>query len=258
MANDNPARANAITCSPRSNTGIDGSTVYPPHFGTVPDFVPTLKAIDLFCGAGGATKGLQRAGFHVTGVDNKPQPRYCGDEFIQADALTVPLDGYDFIWASPPCQRYSAGAAKWGTAQQHPDLIWVIRERIGADREYVIENIAPAWPYLIRPVQLCGQVFGLGVFRHRIFEASFRLIVPDEPIHNGHVGDGQYHTVTGHSGGRSRRDGWIGGSVADWRKAMDIDWMTGAELSQAIPPAYSEFIGKQAIAFLKQREATHV
>jgi DNA (cytosine-5)-methyltransferase 1 len=256
MAIDNPTCANAITCSLRSTNAVDGSTVYRPRFGTVSDFVPTFKVLDLFCGAGGASMGLHRAGFDVTGVDIKPQKNY-PFRFIQADALTVSLRGYDFIWASPPCQRYSAGAAKWGTAQKHPDLIRVIRERIGADRQYVIENIVPAWPYLIRPVLLCGQMFKLGVFRHRLFESSFALMVHDDPQHDGHIGDGRYHTVTGHSGGRSSRDGWVGGSVADWRKAMGIDWMTGAELSQAIPPAYSEFIGKQAIAFLKQREATH-
>src|SRR6185437_7851072 len=67
-----------------------------------------VRALDLFCGAGGATKGLQNAGFHVTGVDLKRSPRYCGDVFIQADALTVDPRGFDFIWASPPCQAHTS------------------------------------------------------------------------------------------------------------------------------------------------------
>lgn len=204
------------------------------------------KALDLFCGAGGATRGLQQSGFHVTGVDLHPQPRYVGDAFLQADATTFPLDGFDFIWASPPCQRYSAGAAKWGTQEDHPDLIAPIRNRLlTAGTPYVIENIMPAAPLLRDPVMLCGTMFDLGVFRHRAFESSGLLLVPAHQRHTGHVGDGKYHTVTGHAGGSSKRDGWKGGSVADWRVAMGIDWMIGDELAEAIPPAYSKYIGEK-------------
>src|SRR6185437_11282689 len=89
-----------------------------------------LRALDLFCGAGGATRGLQLAGFHVTGVDIKPQPRYVGDAFHQADAMTFPLDGFDFIWASPPCQKYSLIRKNSRPDDEHPDLVAPIRRRL--------------------------------------------------------------------------------------------------------------------------------
>jgi DNA (cytosine-5)-methyltransferase 1 len=206
------------------------------------------RALDLFCGAGGASRGLQLAGFHVTGVDIKPQPRYAGEVFIQANAMTFPLDGFDFIWASPPCQRYSAGAAKWGTSEDHPDLIAPVRNLLlAAGVPYVIENIAPAAPLLRDPIMLCGTMFGLGVFRHRMFESNTLLLAPEHMRHVGRIGDGKYHTVTGHAGGSSKRDGWKGGGVADWRVAMGIDWMVGDELAEAIPPAFSRFVGEQVM-----------
>lgn len=100
------------------------------------------RALDLFCCAGGATKGLQRAGFHVTGVDIKPQPRYCGDAFLQLDALSVRLDGYDFIWASPPCQPFSALRHMPTARTDHEDLIEPTRARlISSGVSYCIENV---------------------------------------------------------------------------------------------------------------------
>lgn len=137
------------------------------------------KALDLYCGAGGVSVGLHHAGFDVVGVDIEPQPRY-PFEFQRADALEFPVDGYDFIWASPPCQRYSAGAAKWGTQDNHPDLIAPTRLRIQG-YPYVIENIQPALRHLRAPILLCGQMFGLGVFRHRLFESSLVLLAPPPP-----------------------------------------------------------------------------
>jgi DNA (cytosine-5)-methyltransferase 1 len=141
------------------------------------------RALDLFCCAGGATKGLQRAGFHVTGVDIKPQPRYCGDAFHQADALTFPLEGFDFIWASPPCQAFTA-LRFMPTAKDHPNLIPETRARlVEANIPYCIENV-PGAPlgdsgYLI---MLCGTMFGLQtrdgraeLRRHRLFETSFSI-----------------------------------------------------------------------------------
>lgn len=186
--------------------------------------------------------GLNQAGLEVTGVDLAPKSRY-PFKFIQGDALTVDLSGYDFIWASPPCQRYSAGAARWKTSADHPDLIAKTRQRIKASGlPYVIENIPPARPLLINPVLLCGTMFGLGVFRHRLFESSFLVREVAHPRHSGKIGDGKYHTVTGHAGGSSVRDGWKGGSTDDWRTAMGIDWMTGNGLAEAIPPAYSNYL----------------
>ena len=204
-----------------------------------------MRLIDLFCGAGGAATGYYRAGFtEIVGVDIHPQPRY-PFAFIQADAMTYPLDDGDAFHASPPCQRYSAGAAKWKTSDEHPDLIAATRDRLLATgKPYVIENIMPARPLLWHPVMLCGTMFGLGVFRHRLFESNVSIPRREHRPHDGKIGDGRFMTVTGHAGGSSKRDGWKGGSVDDWRRAMGIDWMVGDELAESIPPAYTEFIGR--------------
>ena len=206
-----------------------------------------MKWLDLFSKAGGAAMGLHRAGFDVTGVDIEPQPRY-PFTFLQADALTVDLDGYDGYWASPPCQRYAPGSRRWGTSENHPHLIPAVRERlIATGKPYVIENVAAARAHLRNPIMLCGTMFDLGVFRHRLFECSFLILAPGHAQHTGKVGDGKYHTVTGHAGGSSKRDGWKGGSTADWKIAMGIDWMTGDEMAEAIPPTYSEYIATQCL-----------
>lgn len=207
-----------------------------------------LKALDLFCGGGGATMGIARAGFSVDGVDIHRQPRYCGDRLHQEDAMTFPLEGYDFIWASPPCQRYSSGAGKAGTQESHPDLIAATRDRLIASgcQFWVIENIVNARKHLHNPIMLCGTQFDLGVFRHRLFECSFLVSEPLHKPHVGKIGDGKYQTVTGHAGGSSKRDGWKAGGVAEWKVAMGIDWMTGDELAESIPPAYSQYIAEFA------------
>jgi DNA (cytosine-5)-methyltransferase 1 len=202
-----------------------------------------LRALDLFCCAGGATRGLQLAGFHVTGVDLVASARYVGDAFIQADALTVPLDGYDFIWASPPCQRYSAFSRGLGVSENHPDLIEPIRQRLlDQGARWAIENVVGA--PLREPIQLCGSMFGLGVRRHRRFELDgiYALTVPKcshkglaVPVYGN--GTPQYY----------RRALGRNVTIAEKRTAMGIDWMNRDELSEAIPPAYAEFIGKAAM-----------
>ena len=132
------------------------------------------RLLDLFCGAGGAARGYQLAGFHVTGVDIAPQPRYAGDEFVQADAMTWPLDGYDSIHASPPCQAYANVTAWRGLRDDHPDLVAATRVRLeAAGVPWVIENV-PEAP-VRRDLLLCGSQFGLRVRRHRAFETSPRL-----------------------------------------------------------------------------------
>ena len=213
-----------------------------------------MKALDLFCGAGGATRGLQMAGFKVHGIDINPQPHYCGEQFTLADALKFGtyewFRQFDLVWASPPCQRYSAGAAKWGTSKNHPDLIARTRGLLQAMRvPFVIENIPPARSKMHQPLMLCGQYFGLGVFRHRLFEASFGFDVPPHENHVGRIGDGRFITVTGHSGGSSSRDGWHNGTVADARTAMGIDWMTWREMAESIPPAYSKYIADKFVEY---------
>ena len=196
-----------------------------------------MKALDLFCKAGGASMGLHRAGFEVTGVDVSPQPRY-PFRFLQGDALTVDLRGYDLIWASPPCQRYVRGGLV-KNQRDRPDLIEPVRAMLKASgTPWILENV-PGAP--IRPdIVLCGSHFDLPIRRHRWFEVSFRppLARPcdhSQPIH------GIYGQPSGKAG---KWPGMLPDSRATWSAAMGIDWMLVEELSQAIPPAYAEFLGQ--------------
>lgn len=207
-----------------------------------------MRALDLFCCAGGASYGLYRAGFEVTGVDIQDQPNYRFEDFHQADALTFPLKGYDFIWASPPCQAHTL--ARRIRKNDHPDLIAPIRERLKASGiPYCIENV-PGAP-LHNPVTLCGAMFGLRTYRHRLFECSFPVSQPSHPKHVAHlakmgrpVKDGEFMHVVGNFSG-----------VALARQIMDMRWATRDELREAIPPAYAEYIGRAAIAHLQQARA---
>jgi DNA (cytosine-5)-methyltransferase 1 len=194
------------------------------------------KIIDLFCCAGGASMGLHRAGFDVTGVDIVHQKNY-PFKFIQGNALDVDLSEYDAVWASPPCQRFTK--ARFLASDHHEDLIEPVREKlIDSGKPYIIENV-PGAP-LINPVRLNGQMFGLMVDRERWFECSFPvpffLLHPKrKAVKMGRpVKDGDVIQVVGHFS-----------NVPYARKAMGIDWMSGKELAQAIPPAFSEFLGRQ-------------
>ena len=210
------------------------------------------KALDLFCCAGGAAMGLRRAGFDVVGVDIEPQPRY-PFMFVQADALKPPFDlsRFDFIWASPPCQAYT----RQGKKGHHPELIEPTRamlERSGVP--YVIENVEGA--PLINPTRLCGSMFGLGVRRHRKFEASFPLGLTPPCNHSGEIR--AYYGAWGREAFRAKKPGnrdTLRGTVDRAPQDMGIDWMTWAELTQAIPPAYSEFIGRAALQHIRQEVA---
>ncbi len=207
------------------------------------------RILDVCCGAGGASAGYVRAGFDVVGVDINPQPHY-PFEFHRGDAIDfITEHGHEFdaIHASFPCQAYTKGAGRWGTRDRHPQLIGPGRAAILATGlPYVIENVEQAAGHLINPITLCGQMFGLGVFRHRCFEMPWSLEPgPAHVRHNGRIGDGTYVTVTGNPGGFSRRDGIQHGRTEDWRRAMDIDWMPAERLAQAIPPAYTEWVGNQ-------------
>ncbi len=213
------------------------------------------RLLDLFCCAGGAGVGYHRAGFEVIGVDIKPQPNY-PYLFVQADALTLSpefLAQFDAIHASPPCQSYSDLAKRNGNADSWPRLVEPIRDiLISTGLPYIIENVEGA--PLIDPVVLCGTMFtGLRVLRHRLFETNFPLSAPPHGIHpkvhtfdkrKSHYGKTNdmvdFVQVTG--GGNS--------SVAAARDAMGIEWMTKNELNEAIPPAYTEYIGEALIEHL--------
>lgn len=215
--------------------------------------------LDLYCNAGGATRGYQRAGFHVVGVDNQPQPNYCGDEFIQADAvefLERMVAGGTYEWrgpglfagvhASPPCQTWTAYRRKGhGVGDSAPALIEVTR---GLLRQwaaewsipYVIENV-PGAP-LHNPVQLCGTGFGLDVQRHRLFESNIALM----GMGCAHGRHAARHPAATNRDENSRRTVEVGVwriPLAVQQKAMGIDWMTLEELSEAVPPVYTEHIG---------------
>jgi DNA (cytosine-5)-methyltransferase 1 len=205
-----------------------------------------LRLLDLFCGAGGCSAGYHRAGFDVVGVDINPQPRY-PYEFHQADALTYPLDGFDVIAASPPCQRYIRSGMVNHAA--HPDLLGPTRERLEATGlPYIIENVpgAPMRPDII----LCGSMFGLAVRRHRWFETN----APLSPLTPACDHSRPIAGVYGHPHGTAGAwPGMLPSDVATWSRAMGIDWMTAPELAIAIPPAYAEDIGGRLLARLEGR-----
>lgn len=219
------------------------------------------RLLDLFCGAGGATKGYQEAGFYVVGVDIDPQPHYCGDKFVQMDALDAALEhvggsDFDAIHASPPCQAYSATRYSIGRSD-HPELIERTRDLLQATGlPYVIENV-PGAP-LIDPLILCGSGLGLPViesragkrqlYRHRLFECSFPVMAP--PCSHRYPALGVYGHGPWDRDGNIRRGGYQG-TAEERRQAMGIDWMNRDEVSQAIPPVYTEHIGSYLLAHLQ-------
>jgi DNA (cytosine-5)-methyltransferase 1 len=192
--------------------------------------------------------GYHRAGFEVVGVDIKPQPRY-PFEFHQADAMTFPLDGFDAIHASPPCQAYVQRNKNLAT--KHPKLIEPTRCRlVKSGAPYVIENVIPE--VLITPWMACGTAFGLALRRHRYFEMPTLLSLSRSCYHWGTVAGGDFAAVYGRGGkghrhGAGVRDAGPKPAKVTWAEAMGIDWMERKELSQAIPPAYTEYIGRQLL-----------
>lgn len=208
------------------------------------------RLLDLFCCGGGAAMGYHRAGFDVVGVDIEPQPDY-PFEFHQADALEFSLDGFDAVHASPPCQSFTAYRRKGhGVGDGYPDLIDPMRARlIASGLPYVIENVAGA--PLRNAIMLCGSSFGLDVRRHRYFESNLTLLaLPCD--HSWQTP--RFAPATNRTNLRRTVE------VGVWRipldvqqRAMGVDWLPLRKLSEAIPPAYTEHLGRQLRAAIEQR-----
>jgi len=213
------------------------------------------RILDLFCCAGGVAMGYSRAGFDIVGVDINPQPRFPFD-FIQADVLMLDMEfikSFDAIHASPPCQSYSDLAKRNGNAHEWPRLVEPVREILTkSGKPFVIENVEGA--PLINPTILCGTMFkGLRVLRHRLFETNFPITTPPHGKHP------ICHTFDKRKRQYGKTDEMVdfvsvtGGGNCTVRAASDamgIDWMTKNELNEAIPPAYTEHIGKQLMNYI--------
>lgn len=219
------------------------------------------RLLDLFSGAGGAARGYQLAGFHVTGVDIRPQPRYCGDEFYQADALDLSLEflrSFDFIHASPPCQGYSIMCnLPWLRERIYPLLIAPVRELLRASgRYYAIENVMGAQRKAdMAAGWLCGGMFGLPFYRHRLFETNWAWLQPGHPPHrftvrNGRTMGSRARDIVHNGAQRVGANVGHAAGVHDAREAMGLPWMTRDEITQAIPPAYTRFIGERAMRLI--------
>lgn len=204
------------------------------------------RLLDLFCCQGGAGMGYSRAGFEVVGVDIDPQPRY-PFEFHQADALEYLVQhGHEFdaIHASPPCQAHTR--AQKIMKREHPDLIEPTRALlVELGKPYVIENVEGA--PLIDPITLCGEFFGLMTYRHRLFESNVPISVPVHLEHRARtakmgrpVGHGEYMHIVGNFSG-----------VDMARNVMRMPWANRDGLREAIPPAYTEWIGHDIMAALQ-------
>ena len=221
-----------------------------------------MRLLDLFCGAGGAAVGYHRAGFdEIVGVDINPQPRY-PFTFIQADAMTFPLDGFDAIHASPPCQAYSRlRHLPWLKGRSWPRLIEPLRPRLLASGlPFTIENVMDA---PLKGPWLCGRMFGLPIYRHRRFESNWRWFPPPHLKHGVVIGRGRMvnNRHKGSLNAGSAAGAWgnqiivtvAGGQFrkADGERALGIDWMTKAELKGAVAPAMTEYIGKRLLEALR-------
>lgn len=221
------------------------------------------RLLDLFSCAGGAGVGYARAGFEVVGVDIAPQPNYPFEHHV-ADALEfVAAHGHEFdaIHASPPCQGYlnlTRVNRKLGRDPQHPELIGQTRDALSAaGLPWVIENVPDAKAALNDPVRVCGTAFGLPLRRHRLFESNVPIvgIACDHKRFN----EPRYWT-SWRPNGQHRLSTVVqvygnGGNQHEWAAAMGIDWATNAEIAEAIPPAYTEFIGAQLLASIAKELA---
>lgn len=219
-----------------------------------------MKALDLFCGGGGVAYGLLDLGFDVTGVDITDQPNYPG-RFIKGDAITFPLDGFDFVWASPVCKGYTNAARAWGSSWSHknPDELGAIIDRLTSwGGVWAVENV-PGAPFRPGAVVLDGRMFGLRVIRRRVFQTSSLVLAPELPTikRNGRripknlrndADDKGIITVWGKFGNRAN---------ANALDAMGLPpgSLTPAQTAQAIPPAYARFIASALLPALQNRRS---
>ncbi len=209
-----------------------------------------LKLLDLYCCGGGAGMGYHNAGFEVVGVDIAPQPKY-PFEFVQSCALKYLEErGHEFdaIHASPPCQAFTkAGKEHRAKGKVYDDFLSQTREALRQlGKPYIIENVPDA--PMDNPILLCGSMFGLKTYRHRLFESNLDLRAPRHPEHvakNAKMGravkSGEFIQVVGHFSG-----------VSFAREAMGINWLGQKELAQAIPPSYTEYLGRQIAEYLRK------
>lgn len=205
---------------------------------------------DFYCCQGGATRGYQLAGYYVLGIDLDPQPRYCGEAFIQGDALTLIAAmaawiaaNAAFVHGSPPCQGYSAAQVIQGN--DHPWLISPTRDAFNAlGVPWVIENVPGAASHMISPIVLCGTMFGLQTYRDRLIEPGGGLVLP-QPHHPRH--DAPITKM-----GRPRRPGemahYVGNfsGVQEARDDLNVPWMNRDGIRESIPPHYARWVGEQA------------
>ena len=212
-----------------------------------------MRLLDLYCKAGGASKGYADAGFDVVGIDIKKQKRY-PYEFIQADCLEILQDmeylrTFDVIAASPPCQTHSRTKHlrnAQGKSTDKVDLIPQTRQAlVESGKPYVIENVPGA--LLVNPVQFCGSSFGLKVRRHRLFESSIEIV---GSVCN-HKDQGKPVGIYGSMRDEIPQGGHTAKTIEEAREAMGIDWMIWGELVEAIPPRYTYEIGKQLLSVLQ-------
>jgi DNA (cytosine-5)-methyltransferase 1 len=235
-----------------------------------------IRIADLYCCGGGATRGLQQAAaalgvpIHVTGFDIKRHKRYCGDAFEQRDVLSLTpaelRERFDFAHASPKCQKFTklkhAPNAKGDEhPNQIPDTLTLLSD---SGIWWLLENVEEAAPWMPGAITLCGTMFGLGaqgceLQRHRLFMANFPISPPGPCAHSGGPVIGVYgghgRKRSAKHGGRGTRDVWEGGHVAACSEAMGMDWATLEEMSEAIPPAYTEWLGRQLLAHIQAQRA---
>lgn len=224
-----------------------------------------MRLLDLFCCQGGAGAGYAAAGFEVTGVDIVSQSRY-PFAFVHADVLSLDPEwvaGFDAIHASPPCQGYSAMRHAPG-AKGAPLLIDRVRDMlVSSGRPWIIENVEQAAWAMRDPITLCGSMFGLGALgcrlqRHRLFESNIPIAAPGPCHHDARpvigIYGGHARLRSAKAGGRGTRDVWEGGHRAAATGVMEMPWATLQGMSEAIPPAYTKWLGAQLLAHLTDHQ----